>query len=247
MVDEHNTILSALHYKIWNDNRKILAGKPYVFPPAQLDPRTLDQDSFAALLEKSEKENIVKSLAMECSLGGIYAEELLVRAGVSKELLPKDVSASDQEKIRISLQNLFDEDLVVWSREGEVFPRQLQTIEGVSKDSTFNEEVASLVLKKLECDEQKESVAQNTKSLSKTQKVIKVQEKQLFNLKKSAQENQEKGELLYTRYQEVQELLSTLAKWKKTCSWDEIKEKAKEFSLIKSIDEHTGTITVELD
>lgn len=247
LCDENGKILSALHYKIWNDNRKILAGKPYVFPNPQLDPRTLTKESFRDLLQSSDKESLVKTLAMECSLGGLYAEEILLRAKVSKNLLPRDVSSSDQETILSTLQQLFLEELVVWKKDNEVFPRKLISQEGVIINSSFNEVVSSLVLERLEKEERKESLVDSTTLISKTQKVIKVQEKQLENLKTSALTNQKKGELLYNHYQEVQEILSTIVELKKTLSWTEIKEKVKQVPIIKNIDEHTGTISIELE
>ena len=77
--------------------RSLRVGKKYEYAELKPDLYNLSLDEFSDIIKKSEKENIVKCLALEFGLGGKYAEEVCSRAGVDKE--KKDVTKANIKKI----------------------------------------------------------------------------------------------------------------------------------------------------
>ncbi|HYS71679.1 MAG TPA: ribosome rescue protein RqcH, partial [Thermoplasmata archaeon] len=75
-------ILAAFHRQTFRD-RTVAPGAPYEYPPATSDPFGMSGEAFAAAVV-SAKGTIVKILAGGMNLGGQYAEEVLLRAGVEK-------------------------------------------------------------------------------------------------------------------------------------------------------------------
>jgi len=82
-------ILAALRVQEFRD-RAVKAGEPYAFPPGGVNPLALDARGFVTTLRAS-KESLVKTLAARMNLGGLYAEEVCLRAGVDKEAKGKDL------------------------------------------------------------------------------------------------------------------------------------------------------------
>jgi len=104
-----------------------------------------------------------------------------------------------------------------------------------------------VVLEDLEKAEKETFAKDQTKALSKFEKILKKQSQLVKGLEKSEKENQEKGELIYTHYAKIELLLLEINKMRKTKSWKEIKEEATKIPFIKNIDEHKGTITINLE
>ncbi len=240
LVDEEFKILATLHQKIWNEQRKILHGKTYAFPSQDINPLTLTLNSFQELLKSTTKDTLVTCLAVECGLGGTYAEYLIKQTSIDKNSAPSQV---DAKMLFETLQTLLSQKTQPIISDEEVFP--LPLTKGTSL-SSFNEGIASLILKKLEVAQAKESTKDRRTSLSKYDKIIAKQTKQRDGLLISADTNQKIGEAIYTNYQEINALLTTIKDLRKTLSWKEIKEQYKDNPLVVSIDEHTGKVQVKL-
>ncbi len=248
LVDEKNKILSVLHSKIWSEERKLLPGKQYVFPPEQLDPSLLSLPQFQELLAESTKESIVKSLAIDCSLGGLYAEEVVRRAEVQKDFSPSALDQDHVQKLFDALHGLFIQETEAYVFNEEAFPVALTDVkENITSQSSFNEAIAQLTLAGLKRDEEKEAKKDASTALSKTETIIKKQNQLLVGLQKKEKENQQKGELIYEHYAEVKVILDKINELRKLSSWEEIKELCADIDLIDKIDESTGTIYINVD
>src|SRR3989344_5297745 len=90
-TDENNTIIGSLNRQIWKD-RVVKQGEKYVFPASRGNWKNISSEQLSAILHSSDKRNLATSLAIELSLGGVYAEELCKCAEVSKDLLPAEVT-----------------------------------------------------------------------------------------------------------------------------------------------------------
>lgn len=248
LVDEEYKILSVLRAKIWSKERKLLPGKTYVFPPAQVDPAALSLEQFTELLSASTKESIVKSLAIDCSLGGLYAEEVVKRANIEKNKSPAHLSADEQAALFNALHHLFAQKTQAYTFNKEAVPiKLLDAQEAFSPQPSFNEAIAKLALADLEREEYKEHTKQSTTQLSKTEKVIAKQEQVLAGLEAKAKEQQQKAEAIYHHYAEIKLLLDKIIELRKVSSWKEIKELCKDIDFVTGIDEKTGTITIKVD
>ena len=89
LFDEGNIVLCDAEGKIlkplWHHRfreREVVPGATYVFPGK--DCSGLSAGSFGDLLKASDRE-IVKALAIDCMLGGRYAEEVCAIAGIRKD------------------------------------------------------------------------------------------------------------------------------------------------------------------
>ncbi|MGM5480667.1 MAG: NFACT family protein [Nanobdellota archaeon] len=249
LTDVNNTIREVFSPKIWSEDRKLIPNRTYQFPDLVFNPTTMSFDEFTSLVACSDKENIVKTLAIECSLGGVYAEEVLFRAGIDKNALASTLSTSDIEVLYSTFKNLFSAEIQASVVDNRPFPIIMKSLSSVDKNSfpSFNTAIAHVVLSHLE---QEDKIAQEKKVnrlSSKYEKIIQSQSRALKGLQQSAKENQRKGELIYSHYTPIKQLLSQLDTLRKTSSWDEIKAQVKGDSVIKRIDEHKGIVYLDLE
>lgn len=87
--------LAAMRRASFRD-RTVAPGVPYEFPPATANPLGMSADAFAASVVAA-KGGIVKVLASAMNLGGQYAEEVCLLAGLEKTA---KLSDPDDERIR---------------------------------------------------------------------------------------------------------------------------------------------------
>ena len=84
LVDEQNRILQALTYKKMRD-RNVLRGEKFQYPPSSgKNLLKINRKDFAKLREFGKME-VVRALTRFLSIGGIYAEEILLRAEINKK------------------------------------------------------------------------------------------------------------------------------------------------------------------
>lgn len=105
IITNEKKIEFASDQREWR-NRKILKGEPYL-PPSANNPLELDDAGFETVLEES-KASVVQTLATRLNLGGDMAEEILFRAGISKDLPAKE-SIPYVGKIRAGIKDLLRE------------------------------------------------------------------------------------------------------------------------------------------
>src|SRR5438093_1126601 len=89
--------VAAMYPQTFKD-RSVQVGEPYVFPRAGIDPLGLDRDALAHSL-RAAKGQIVRVLASILNLGGTYAEELSLRAGIEQETKGKGSSYAQVEPL----------------------------------------------------------------------------------------------------------------------------------------------------
>ncbi len=214
LCDKDYMIISALQVQLWKD-RKIKAQVKYEYPPS----KNMVFESFEQFSESilsSNKENIVKTLAMNLNLGGLYAEELCARAKIDKTL--KTVNEKELKILFEELKNLLNEPIESSIVEDNPLPFNLITKSGGNKCSSYNEALDSYYSQYVKIETSEEPV------IDKSQKylnLLKDQEEQLKTFEKSIEENKIKGDYIYNNYMEIQELVE-LFKSKKL---DELKKR----------------------
>ena len=150
LMDQNKIILQALHYRRMKD-REIIRGVEFAFPPSiGLDPRYIDRSDLDALREL-QNMSVVRGLTRLLSLGGVYAEEILLRASLEKNRPCKTLSVEELDRIYSSILELVKsidnpQPGIIINEEGEwidVVPFSLKiysTFE-VKHYSSFNEAV----------------------------------------------------------------------------------------------------------
>lgn len=229
--DDYN-ILSPLNGIDWA-NRRIRKGLKYEFPPLRENVFDIKISRFKELIKGSDKENIVKTLAIDLGLGGVYAEEVCY--GILDKT-KKEVSDGEIKK----LFKVF---------KGILVKKSSPVVYGGKKAAPFE-------LKSFE-DEGKKfddfSVALNSILFyfkvpfkNKVEDIIEKQEENVEKLKEQAKENSKIGELIYNNYKVIDDILKQINLARKKYSWKELKEKLKGHKVIKEINEKEGTIVVDV-
>ncbi|MBN2458175.1 NFACT family protein [Candidatus Woesearchaeota archaeon] len=249
-TDEDYNIKSVLEAKRWKD-RTLRGNVCYEFPKKRLNPFELSNDDFRVCIKGSEKESIVKSLAMDLGIGGSYSEEICMRAGIEKD--KKNLADEEIDALYAEIKNLADEEIdanVIYEDNlpAIILPVRFKTRrDGVVKSfSSFNEALDSILTREAHMHEQEKRLAPYKKELERLNRQIEQQKNQISEYKESADENQKKGELIYQKYAVVDEIISTINNARKKHSFKEIKEKLKGHKVVKEINEKDKTVSVEL-
>jgi len=245
-TDEH-IIMNPLENQKWKD-RTVRGRVEYKYPQKKYNFLLLKEEELSVLLKESNRDSVVKTLAIDLGLGGTYSEELLFRAGIDKArkvLKPEEISALFSEMKKLRTEKV--KGTVIGK---EIVPIELRSMgddhgKGRASFKTFNEALDSVLS---EAKEKEEAAVVEVKEKEHKTKVEKILASQLEDIKRLEQEadvNQKKGELIYTNYRLVSEILAELSKAKKKYTLKEMKEKLKGHRIVKDI--NNEEVVIQLD
>ena len=217
LVDPTGKILHALHFRRMRD-RNIIRGELFSLPPPSgVNPWTTFPTSLNLIRDFGELE-VVRALTRVFSIGGLYAEELLLRSNINKQTPSSDLSQEQFSRILEALEtlrrSLLPEGLdpgIVLNPEKEwvdVVPIQLKCYEALERLSfpTFNEACDEYFIRKtLRDNEAKESGSK--KAEKELVRILGSQRRQLKEQTQEAEELKEIGDLLYLHYSELSSVL----------------------------------------
>jgi len=237
-------ILSAVDYPIWKD-RTVKPGDVYVYPLKDFNLFELSEKELVQLLAKSDKESIVRALAMDLGLGGLFAEEICFVAGIDKDKSPKKID--DFKKLFKSIDVLRNNKVVPCVCDSELLPFDLRSKVCVkSSFSSFNELLDSELTKaSIELAGGVEEKAKSKES-DKLKRIISAQQESIKELEVKESVEREKADLIYHNYQLVNDVLSQIKDARKKFSFAEMKEKLKGHKLIKDFNAKDKSVTVDL-
>lgn len=280
LLNESNEIILPLKRKHWSD-RDISSKKEYVFPLENgINPITLTIDEFKEIVTSGEDEEIVRVLATN-GLGSLYAEEIMLNTEISKKTACSSLSAEEINIIFNALKSVFEPlekrqfTPMIVNNEKEV--EKLKQ-ENPDKKYKSKEDVISINLSQYEgfevesfesfneaCDEFYSSKVKNeitgiqeaawNKKVSKFSKRLEKQEETLHNFEKTIEDSQMKGELLFTNYVQVDNILNVIkGAREKDYGWKEIGKTLKDAKksgmadaqIFESMDP-LGNITLRID
>ena len=257
---EENMILQALDAQEWSD-RRIYRGEEYVPPRVGTDPRDID-----SLSNFVGSKQIVKVLAADIGLGGVYAEEVLVRAGVDKTERSDSLSSSVLQKVFSEMNSI-----VAQMSSGNIKPRiyydengdpadvtPIKMLKYESKDKkvfkTFSEALDTYFTERQKAEYRKKKREAYRKKKHKLEGMKKQQEQKIEGMKNSLQDKKEIGDLIYRNYGTVESIIDTLKRARKNYSEDEIREKltgekaqgVREAQIIEDIRDGLSKVVVDL-
>ena len=220
-------------------DRSVQVGEPYVFPQAGIDPLGLDRDALTRTL-RAAKGQVVRVLASILNLGGTYAEELCLRAGIDKDTKVKEISDPQVDALYTALNNVavaVDQERrpAVVFREGHAIdatPIELVQYRDLERREfpTFNEALSHY----LTVAEPETATAENV--AAKFERRIAQQRESLDALREEAVRLEAQAVFLYGHYQVFDELLKAIREGRPP----------PEHAQIKAIDrkEHTVTLAI---
>ncbi len=86
--------------------RKVMAGEPYEYPPSNADIFNMEYYDFEKTMKLSYKDSLVTALAVDFSLGGMYSEEICLRAGVGRLTKPNELAGQQLESVFLVIKSL---------------------------------------------------------------------------------------------------------------------------------------------
>ena len=280
LLNESNEIILPLKRKHWSD-RDISSKKEYVFPLENgINPITLTIDEFKEIVAGGEDEEIVRVLATN-GLGSLYAEEIMLNTEISKKTACSALSGEEINVIFNALKSVFEP---LEKREFNPMivnnKKEIEKLELENPDKRYKskEDVISINLSQYEgfevesfesfneaCDEFYSSKVKNeitgiqeaawNKKVSKFSKRLEKQEETLHNFEKTIEDSQMKGELLFTNYVQVDNILNVIkGAREKDYGWKEIGKTLKDAKksgmadaqIFESMDP-LGNITLRID
>jgi predicted ribosome quality control (RQC) complex YloA/Tae2 family protein len=244
LVDSDYKIKGLLESQNW-EARTVRGGAKYEYPPAQADTPSLGEEQVKEIISKSKMDLVVKTLAVDFGLGGLYAEEVCKRAKVAKD--KSKLEKAELKTIADSVKGLFNQEIKANKFNDEIVPFYLAAgaTERTDYESFSKALDDNLSVKAMSAAEDKVVKEKQTKQ-DKVRLVIEKQGQRLKELEQSIADNQRKGELIYEHYQEVKEILDSINLDRKKMSWEELKKKYASNKIIKEINEKEGKIVVEL-
>jgi predicted ribosome quality control (RQC) complex YloA/Tae2 family protein len=237
LVGPDGRILHALSYRRMRD-RSIIRGEAFTYPPpVGEDPRTLQREQLEKLKGQGQLE-VVKAVARLLSVGGFYAEEILLRSGLPKDKPCVSLTDGDLGAIFESLRELLSpipcghlEPIVFVDQRGnwvDVAPFQLKKYTDYKsiRFAVFNEALDEFYAKTSVGARVQGVESLATQEVARLDRVLQDQEEALRESKQKTAVCRIIGDSIYLHFNDLQLLLQrVMAEKREGKDWREISEK----------------------
>jgi predicted ribosome quality control (RQC) complex YloA/Tae2 family protein len=206
---QNETILIAKNKKL-SVQRNVSSNEKYVISNSSANIKIMSEEDLKKILNLSDKENIVKTLAIDLFLGGLYAEMILGIANIDKNSKSKD---ADSKKIYSAIHFILNQKLNPNKCNNKIVPIELNYLNCPDKEKTKDEktyyESFSDALSKTDTiiEKSKTTLQINTvfdKKIKKLNSIILSQNKQIENMQKEREKNKVKADLIVKNYSIVE-------------------------------------------
>ncbi len=260
LLNEEGRIILPLKRKLWSD-RKISSKEEYKYPPKKgINPLKLEKEELKELFLNSSGD-IIRTLARS-GLGGIYAEEIILRSGVFKELTAESISEEDLNSIYESIGELFKPlknsnfHPQIVKEKGDAVPIDLKLYENDEKEffETYNLAADEFYSSQVREDIKNEYEGIWGSEVKKFEKRLRIQEETLAKFHKTIEDSKKKGDLIYSNYAIIHNILEIIGKAREKYSWKEIasklkkakKQGMKDVEIIESLDK-LGNLNLKIE
>ncbi len=240
LTNEQNITITALTFKKMRD-RNVLRNTTFQHAPES--GRNPFQVSRAQLdeLRNLDQLEIVRALTRFLSIGGSYAEELLLQANIDKNTPCQSLTEKQIDAIFAKLQavlsllreGMFSPAIVIDETGAlvDVIPIMLKRYQGLETKphKNFNEALDEYYAQTSHAVRVSETQSEYEKELSKQQRMLQDQQNVLEDAKKAFDQNKRIGDLIYTCLGELQLLQQQISEAKpRGESWEQIASRLKE-------------------
>jgi predicted ribosome quality control (RQC) complex YloA/Tae2 family protein len=234
LVDSENKILQALTYRRMRD-RNILRGETFQHaPPIGRNPLNLTRENLKEIRGLGQLD-IVRGLTKFLSIGGQYAEEILLRAEIDKTTQCKKLMAEEIDQMFDKLQELLSaiqtgnaEPCAVVNENGELIdatPIPLKKYEAFRCEAydTLNRALDECYTRRKVKERTIEASKEAEQHVAKQRRVLQRQQRALKKSRGDIERNRKIGDLIYTHLNELQFLIRKIMSAKKEGkSWKRI-------------------------
>ena len=229
LVNGKDKITHALVYKRMRD-RNIVRDEIFRYPPpGGRDPFKVSKEEMKEGLRNLGDVEVVRALARFLSVGGFYAEEILLRADVEKTKHCSVLSDSELDAIFVSLHDLLSQVAegklqpnIVLDEEGsfvDVVPLRLKRYEGTTHQpyGSFNEALDEFYVRVVAAEKAISNVRveELKREAQRLERIIESQKKTLAEAEAGAQNDRRIGDAIYAHSSELQSLLDRFLESKK--------------------------------
>jgi len=225
------------------------SGEHYTFPEKRITPFELTFDRLKELC--SDDKEIVKLLAVKCGLGGLFAEEICLRAGIDKN--KKGVNLSDEELERIfkAIEDLFkvvaegDFKPHIVLKNGnyvDVLPVELMLYSDYEKRyfDSFNRALDEFYSKAIA-----EEKIEESEELKKLKKRLEIQLESKRKLEEEVEKYRSLGDFIYEKYAVIEKMLNAFKQAKERFDFEEFKKRAKSLKFVKEVGKDYVVVEIE--
>ena len=261
LLNNENKIILPLKHKMWSD-RKITSKEEYKYPPSHgINPINFDKEELEKIFEESDKD-LIRTLAFS-GLGGNYAEEVILRCDIDKNIPANQLTEIDIDLIYNTIKELFKPlienkltPMIISGKKEDVLPLNLEIYKENEHKTyeTYNEAADEFYSSRVKSDIKEMQEVIWSKKVNKYAKRLKIQEETLEKFEKTIVDSTRKGDLIYSYYSQINEIQNIIQSARQNHSWQEIskivkkgkKDKVPGLELIESIDK-LGNITLKLE
>jgi predicted ribosome quality control (RQC) complex YloA/Tae2 family protein len=247
LVDNGENVIMPLR-TTKTHTRDVMRGIHYQYPLPQFDPTDISFEEFNNFMRFLSRD-IVRTLATKFNMGGTYAEETCLRAGVEKN--KRELSDTEIKELYKALKKIFEPLLsdtlkphTVFddSRPIDVLPFELRFYDGYDKlyYESFNEALDAYFQSDIE-----EKIVTSPRQ-SQLIRILDQQKKAIERFKENELDFRSKGEIIYSEYSDIDKLINAVRTVRKTKSWNEISSELSKISCVTQIDPRSSTITVNV-
>ena len=230
LIDEKGEISHALSYKRMRD-RNILRREVFRFAPSVSEnPFKVEKEELFEGLRKFDDIEVVRALARFLGVGGVYAEEVLLRVGVDKNKSCGALSESEVdgifEELQVMLSQVLDgklEPYVVSDKAGDfvdVVPIRLERYNGFKHEAyeNFNTALDEFYVRVTAIERALAAVKvdESKKEAERLKRILDSQEKVLVEAEAKADSYKHIGDAIYAHSSELQSLLNQFVAEKKS-------------------------------
>lgn len=248
IVVSEGKVLNAVISRKWR-HREVRPGVEYVFPQPRFNPREMDEASFRKTVLNSSSD-AVRTLATAVNVGGQYAEEACLRAGVEKNRKVKELSEDDVHKIYEALSMMLAEassklrprEVMEGGKAVDVTPIPLMqyATKEAREHGTFSDALHTYV-SNLEGPEEKEDP-----EAKRLQRQLDQQRTAIEAQLAEARGYTEQAEAIYSDYMGTDAMLKKLAKITQGLNWERTVEAVKPLPDILSVDPEKHSVTATI-
>ncbi|MFQ5887224.1 MAG: ribosome rescue protein RqcH [Candidatus Hydrothermarchaeales archaeon] len=230
LVDSGGTIKTLMKQREYL-HRKLKGRQVYEYPPSKLNPFKVTSEEIKDQVNGS-RSDLVRTLALTLGLGGLYAEEVCLRAGVPKE--KKEITDEEAHLIFDVLSGLketksFERSRIVLDNGEKMdvtpVPLEIYKNKETKEFDTFNkaldEYFTGFAMEKVEAvvDERFED------AIGKMRRRLEDQETILSRFLKQKDESKKIGDLIYANYNAVQDILGVMSDARRRFKAEKISER----------------------
>jgi predicted ribosome quality control (RQC) complex YloA/Tae2 family protein len=255
--EPENKIINTLFQRSWSQ-RTLRPNHPYKFPPVKVNPAKITLNEIQDIFQTT-KRDLVRSLAMDLNLGGLYSEEVCFQLKLDKNQKPGQLEKNQVESLYQVIAKLFDqtekhpEPRIIYSNSDpiDVVPINLMLYES-NKSETFqnlSEGLEEYFSRELQAPE--EQLSDRAKSVlgeqARLERQMTQQKEAIDKFKGFSLEKKALADLIYQHYKLCESILEQIQILRKQYDWDEIiDDELLKFDEVEELNPHEGYVKVKL-